>query len=240
MKRCTDGGSSTLERWAAVPGAWWPRHRIAFVALGGCVTLADVFLGDGWNTFAPMLAWGLLFGLHFILARSLAMDDEQAERRTADLRLRAYDQGHIDDIGGAARPRHRRPPPLLGPRAELPPLALRRAPDRGAARRLPRHPAELSGRRLPARLGRPAGRRLRVRRGGVGSDRFRQGRRRGRSRSRPRPASPPSSSPRRGSAGRTWRRCWPLRRASPGCGGYARSRRWPLIRTRSCLSRPAR
>jgi len=100
MKRRTGSEASTLGRWAAGIGVWWPRHRIAFLGLGGCLTLADVFLGDGWNTFAPMLAWGMVVGLHFILARSLAMDDELVERRTEDLRLRAYDQGHIDDIGG--------------------------------------------------------------------------------------------------------------------------------------------
>ena len=100
MDRRTSGETSTFERWAAAFGVWWPRHRIAFFALGGCVTVADVFLGDGWNTFAPMLAWGMFVGLHYILAQSFAMDDEKAERRTEDLRLRAYDQGHIDDIGG--------------------------------------------------------------------------------------------------------------------------------------------
>jgi len=100
MERRTGSEASAPERWAAGIGGWWPRHRIAFLGLGGCLTLADVFLGDGWNTFGPMLAWGVFFGLHFILARSLAMDDAQVERRTADLRLRAYDQAHIDDIGG--------------------------------------------------------------------------------------------------------------------------------------------
>ena len=100
MDRRTGGETTTLGRWAAGIGAWWPRHRIAFIALGGCLTVADVFLGDGWNTFAPMLVWGMLVGLHYILAQSFAMDDDRAERRTEDLRLRAYDQGHIDDIGG--------------------------------------------------------------------------------------------------------------------------------------------
>ena len=67
-----------------------------------------------------------------------------------------------------ARPHHRHPPPLLGPRAELPPLALRRAAGRGEARGLPRDPAELPPRGLPAGLGRAAGRRLGVRGGGMG------------------------------------------------------------------------
>ncbi len=97
-----DGGrdGSALLRWAAGVGAWWPRHRLAFAAIGGCATAADVFLGEGWNTFAPILGWAMLLGLHYVIARSLTMDDDRAERRTEDLRLRAYDQGHIDDIGG--------------------------------------------------------------------------------------------------------------------------------------------
>ena len=100
MYRPASGDTPTLRRWTAKACGWWPRHRIAFAAAGGCATVADVFLGEGWNTFAPMLAWGLLLGLHYILVQSLTMDDTRADRRTEDLRLRAYDQGHIDDIGG--------------------------------------------------------------------------------------------------------------------------------------------
>ena len=100
MNRPSEGETWLPRRWAVAVPAWWPWHRLAFAAIGGCVTAADVFFGEGWNTFAPMLAWGMLFGLHYILATSLTMDDDLAEERTEDLRLRAYDQGHIDDIGG--------------------------------------------------------------------------------------------------------------------------------------------
>ena len=100
MRSPDDGDDTQFQRWLIGLGAWWPRHWVAFAAIGGSATVADVFLGDGWNTFAPVLAWGMLLGLHFILAQSLAMDDETADRRSEDLRLRAYDQGHIDDIGG--------------------------------------------------------------------------------------------------------------------------------------------
>ena len=95
-----DGEDSARWRWAAGLGAWWPRHRLAFAAVVGCATAADVFFGEGWNTFAPVLAWAMLLGLHYLLAQSLDVDDDRVERRTEDLRLRAYDQGHIDDIGG--------------------------------------------------------------------------------------------------------------------------------------------
>ena len=62
--------------------------------------MVDVFIGAGWNTFGPILAWGLLLALHFILARSMTVDDEWVEERTEGLRLKAYDQGHMDDISG--------------------------------------------------------------------------------------------------------------------------------------------
>ena len=94
------GETSPHERWTTRLSAWWPWHRIAYAAVGGCATVVDVFFGEGWNTFAPVLAWGMLLVLHFILARSLTMDEEGVARRSEDLRLRAYDQGHIDDIGG--------------------------------------------------------------------------------------------------------------------------------------------
>ena len=100
MDRTGGGDPTPRERWVAGLEAWWPRHRIAFAAAAGGLTVADVFLGDGWNTFAPVLTWAMLFVLHYILVQSLAMDEERVERRTEDLRLRAYDQGHIDDIGG--------------------------------------------------------------------------------------------------------------------------------------------
>lgn len=94
------GGAEAYRRWGERLRAWWPRHLAVFAALGGAATAADVFAGDGWNTFAPVLAWAVLLGVHFILARSLAADEGWAGGRAEQLRLRAYDQGHIDDIGG--------------------------------------------------------------------------------------------------------------------------------------------
>ncbi|MCY4451387.1 MAG: amidohydrolase family protein [Immundisolibacterales bacterium] len=100
MVRPGEGDTAPYARWAARLGIWWPRHRFAFAIVVGCATVADVFFGEGWNTFAPVLVWTMAFGLHYIVTQSLTMDEEQAERRTENLRLRAYDQGHIDDIGG--------------------------------------------------------------------------------------------------------------------------------------------
>lgn len=91
---------SALARWTARLGAWWPWHVRAFAGVAGVATLIDIFVGDGWNTFAPVLAWTMVFLLHLIALRSLTAQDDWAEDRTANLRLRAYDQGHIDDIGG--------------------------------------------------------------------------------------------------------------------------------------------
>ena len=94
------GGTETYRRWGERLRTWWPRHLAAFAVVGGGATVADVFAGDGWNTFAPALGWAALLGVHFLLSRSLAADESWAGQRAEHLRLRAYDQGHIDDIGG--------------------------------------------------------------------------------------------------------------------------------------------
>ena len=95
------GGEEARYRgWGKRLRGWWPHHLAAFAVLGGGATAADVFAGDGWNTFAPILGWAALLGVHFLLSRSLAADEGWAGQRAEHLRLQAYDQGHIDDIGG--------------------------------------------------------------------------------------------------------------------------------------------
>ena len=235
-----DGEDSARWRWAAGLGAWWPRHRLAFAAVVGCATAADVFFGEGWNTFAPVLAWAMLLGLHYLFAQSLDVDDDRGRTAHGGSAAPGLRPGSHRRHRRPARPRHRRPPPPLGPRPQLPSLALRRPARRGAARRLPRDPAELSDRGFPSGLGRVAGRRIRVRGGGMGS--VRPCRRDGvggvgrggvglpHRRRRPGVARPGGP---RGGAGRPGR----LR---PGPGGCARSRRWPRTRTTWRPMRPAR
>ena len=100
MDRADNGESAPHRRRTAWLPAWWPWHRLAFAMVAGLATGVDVFFGEGWNTFAPTLAWAMLLVLHYIFARSLTMDEERVDRRTEELRIRAYDQAHIDDIGG--------------------------------------------------------------------------------------------------------------------------------------------
>ena len=225
------GEPPAYRRWAAGLDAWWPRHRLAFAVVAGCITAADVFFGEGWNTFAPVLAWGMLFGLHYLLARSMTMDDARASRRTEDLRLRAYDQGHIDDIGG----RH---DVIIDAHHHF--WDSNATTIRGSATsRWSRDGTETIGpfdgaisRTTSAGTGTGFGSSAPSTWKRSGIPPTQPARRHGRSRSRRRPASPPSSSPRRGLATRRWRRCWPRRRPSGGCGGCGRSRPRPHIRTK--------
>ena len=135
---------------------------------------------------------------------------------------------------------HRCPPPLLGPRPQLPPVAPRRPAGRGEARRLPGNPEELPPRRLPAGLGGTPGRRVRVRGGGVGP--VRSGRRdgvggAGRGGVRISHRHRRASLARAGGCRRGPGRPGGFR---PGAGGCGRSPRWPRTRTRWSPTRRAR
>ena len=53
--------------------------------------------GMTWS-FWPVFVWGVLFSLHFFIARTQDVDDEWVQERVDELHYRSYDQGHISDI----------------------------------------------------------------------------------------------------------------------------------------------
>jgi hypothetical protein len=74
------------------------RHLIAFVLVNVLLTAVNVFTGPPWWAFWPLILWGLVLMLHFLVHRTRAVDESWAEERTLDLRSKSYDAGHIDDI----------------------------------------------------------------------------------------------------------------------------------------------
>lgn len=74
------------------------RHRLAFVLVNVLLTAANVYTGPPWWAFWPLIAWGMVLMLHFLVHRAHAVDDAWVEERTLDLRSKSYDMGHIDDI----------------------------------------------------------------------------------------------------------------------------------------------
>lgn len=77
---------------------WVKRHGMAFCAVVVALLLANFLFGDGWWSFWPLYAWGLLLTVHFFYVRALDVDDDWVNERVDDLRMRSYDFDHMRDI----------------------------------------------------------------------------------------------------------------------------------------------
>ncbi len=73
-------------------------HGLVYVSVGGIVVFAKFYSGGGWWLFWPLYVWGVALALHFMLAKSIGVDESWVGERTEDLRFRSYDLGHIHDI----------------------------------------------------------------------------------------------------------------------------------------------
>jgi len=76
----------------------YPWHALAYGVSMGALTVINIYVGGGWWSFWPMIAWGLLLALHFFYYKAVTVDEDWARERTDDLRLRSYDLSHIQDI----------------------------------------------------------------------------------------------------------------------------------------------
>jgi hypothetical protein len=79
-----------------------------YVAAAAVLTAMNWFVGSGWWSFWPLGIWGVALGVHYMVYKTRSVDESWVEERTADLRSKSYDAGHIDDI--AARAREAAPP----------------------------------------------------------------------------------------------------------------------------------
>lgn len=76
----------------------FPWHAAAYgIAIGG-LTVVNIYVGGGWWSFWPMCGWGMLLAMHFFYYKSVTVDEEWAQLRSDDLKVRSYDLGHIQDI----------------------------------------------------------------------------------------------------------------------------------------------
>lgn len=73
-------------------------HGWVYVILGGVAVCAKFYLGGGWWLFWPLYVWGVVLALHFLLVKSIDVDESWVGERSDDLRFRSYDLGHIRDI----------------------------------------------------------------------------------------------------------------------------------------------
>lgn len=84
------------------------RHRGLFLGVNVALNVANYFIGTGWWAFWPLAGWGVLFMIHYLRYKALTVDERWVDMRAAELRIKSYDRGHIDNIaahgpGAAAR-----------------------------------------------------------------------------------------------------------------------------------------
>lgn len=73
-------------------------HLLIYLAVNAVLTGINIYAGAPWWAVWPLVMWGLLVMLHFLVYRTTSVDDAWVEERTLDLRSKSYDMGHIDDI----------------------------------------------------------------------------------------------------------------------------------------------
>ena len=75
------------------------RHILAYAAVTGALFLIDLLTPGSWWFLWPMLGWGVAVAAHWLYVKSAHIDEDWTQQRTEDIRLQAYDLGHIEDIG---------------------------------------------------------------------------------------------------------------------------------------------
>ena len=93
------------------------QHAWAFWVSNGVLTVINILMGEPWWALWPFLCWGLLFSFHYFVFKSMTVDESWSDERIDELRWKAYDLGHVEDLEDrirgddfSTRPAHRRDP----------------------------------------------------------------------------------------------------------------------------------
>ena len=73
-------------------------HVWCFAALNLGLTAINIVLGRPWWALWPLVATGVVLGVHYMLFKALIVDELWVEERTRDLAIKSYDRSHIESI----------------------------------------------------------------------------------------------------------------------------------------------
>lgn len=73
-------------------------HQMGFLLGISALAVVDFIFLDEWATFWVMIAWSLLFGVHFMIHRSQAVDEKWVRERIIFDVYKPWDYGHVDEI----------------------------------------------------------------------------------------------------------------------------------------------
>ena len=91
------------------------KHVVAFAGVNCALFVIDLLTPGSWWFFWPMLGWGAALAFHYMYLKGAGVDEGWADRKAREIRHKAYDASHIEDIdkryAGAGSPE----PPALRP-----------------------------------------------------------------------------------------------------------------------------
>lgn len=73
-------------------------HAWTFLFVNLLLNAANWLLSTDWWAFWPLIGWGLVLGIHYLVYKSKRVDERWVEERTEDVRSKSYDRAHIDSI----------------------------------------------------------------------------------------------------------------------------------------------
>ena len=73
-------------------------HVRAFVVSNAVLGLVNAVTGGPWWAFWPLIATGFLLGLHYLLYKTVSVDEQWAAERVEELNLKSYDRSHIEGL----------------------------------------------------------------------------------------------------------------------------------------------
>ncbi len=81
---------------------WLVRHAYALTLVLVPVWVIDFFVPGGWSSFWVTLLWFVAFAGHYFFVRALGTSDAWARDRALDLKVKSYDERHIQEIEKSA------------------------------------------------------------------------------------------------------------------------------------------
>jgi hypothetical protein len=76
----------------------FPWHLRVFLAANATLNIVNAFTGGHWWAFWPLLATGVLLGVHYLFYKAVAVDERWVDARIEELNLKSYDRSHIEDL----------------------------------------------------------------------------------------------------------------------------------------------
>ena len=75
-----------------------PLHKRIYLSVMAITVLSQIIWPTAWWFFWPLIIWTMAFGLHFMVIRTLDVQDDWVEERTDQISENAFDFSHIATI----------------------------------------------------------------------------------------------------------------------------------------------